>query len=86
MNVGCYAFIFYNKRKVTQHIKTIDAIPTTDIERFINERELKTGINAFVNAEYLISDHFAVRKIRLKSHSTKLKAKLNDNQQALDYV
>lgn len=60
VNAGSDAFISYNKRKVTQHIKSIDAMPPTDIERFINDRELKTGINAFVNVEYIISDHFAL--------------------------
>ncbi len=60
VNAGLDAFVFYNRDNSYQHIKTQNAIPPTDTERFRNDRELKTGINAFVNAEYIISDHFAL--------------------------
>ena len=59
-NAGVDAFIFYNRNKTRQHYKTITATPATDLERFIDNIELKTGLNAFVNAEYLISNHFAM--------------------------
>jgi hypothetical protein len=60
VNTGFDAFVFYNRDNSYQHIKTQNAIPPTDTERFRNDRELKSGINAFVNAEYIISDHFAL--------------------------
>lgn len=60
VNGGLDGFVFYRRNKVRQHIKTFTATPATDTERFIDDKELKTGINAFINAEYVISHHFVV--------------------------
>lgn len=60
VNWGVDGFLFYRRNKVRQHIKTFTATPATDTERFIDDKEVKTGINAFVNAEFIISNHFAI--------------------------
>ncbi|MCC6818403.1 MAG: hypothetical protein IT245_05900 [Bacteroidia bacterium] len=60
VNSGVDGFLFYNRNKIRQHHKTVSAIPMIDTERFIDDIEVKTGINAFVNAEFLISNHFAI--------------------------
>lgn len=53
-------FIFYRRNKVRQHILSLAIPPSTDTERFIDDIEVETRINAFINAEYLVSDHFAI--------------------------
>lgn len=59
INAGIDAFVFYNRDKTRQNIKTL-SIPQTDIERFRDDIEVKTGLLAFVNVEYMISNHFAL--------------------------
>lgn len=60
LNCGIDGFLFYRRNKIRQHYKTITAIPATDTERFIDDIETKTGINAFVNAEYMITSHLCI--------------------------
>lgn len=60
VNTGIDGFIFYRRKKIRQHYKTITATPATDTERFTDDIEIKTGINAFVNAEYMITSHLCI--------------------------
>jgi hypothetical protein len=60
VNAGLDAFLFYKRRKTRQHIKPFNTNPPVDIERFVDDIEVKTGINVFVNAEYKFSPHFAI--------------------------
>lgn len=57
---GLDGFLFYSRNKVRQHIVSFATPPSTDLERFIDDIEVKTGVNALVNVEYLISNHFAI--------------------------
>ncbi len=56
---GFDAFIFYKKNDVYRHSKAL-GIPPTENESWIDDREYKTGINAFINGEYHFTDHFSL--------------------------
>ncbi|MBK7808353.1 MAG: hypothetical protein IPJ51_18985 [Saprospiraceae bacterium] len=56
---GVDAFIFYNKNDVYRHSKAL-GIPPTENEAWIDDREYKTGINAFIYGEYHFTDHFSL--------------------------
>lgn len=61
VNWGGDLFCFYSNNDVKQHMDNTGlATPPTIRLLIIDDVEVKTGINAFLNAEYQINSHFAV--------------------------
>ena len=61
INWGSDAFFFYYNNDITHHEDNIGlANPPMSSLLLIDDVVLRTGINAFINAEYQITSHFAI--------------------------